>query len=125
MMKPILIAAALWLALSAASDPALARSGHGDGGHWRAGGQWHGAGQWHGGGWNGGPRWHGGGWGWGWNGGWGWGPGIGLGLGYGGWGFGATSVCEPVFRPVRVRTSRGWRWRDVYVGDRCYWVDRW
>jgi hypothetical protein len=132
LMKHVLIIAATALVLAlaplgGASDQAFARGGwHGGGGNWHGGGgNWHGGGGWHGGGrWHGGGGcWNCGGWGGGW--GWGWGPAIGLGLGYGAWGYGASRVCEPVFRNVRVHTSRGWRWRNVYVGDRCYWANGW
>ena len=144
MMKHVLITAATAFVLALAplgdtSDLALARSGgggHGGGGGWHGGGGggwlggggiwlgggWHGGGgRWHGGGWNGGC-WNCGGWGWG----WGWGaPALGLGLGYGAWGYGANRVCEPVYRAAKVRTSQGWRWRNIYVGDRCYWTNYW
>jgi len=151
MVKHTLVSAAAALVLSlgmvgATTGDALAqhRGGHGGymwprGGWHGGGGGWHGGGGgWHGGGWRGGG-WHGGGWnggGWnggcwncGWNGGWGWGWGpafgLGLGLGYGAgvWDNGATRVCRPVVRNVRVHTSHGWRWRNVVVGRRCFWVD--
>jgi len=135
MIKRVLMIVATAFVLSLAplasgAYDAFARGGdnrHGGGGNWHGGGgNWHGGG-WRGGGWRGGGCWNCGGWGlnnsWGW--GWGpaWGPSLGLGLGYGAWG--ASRVCEPVFRAVKVRTSRGWRWRDVYVGDRCFWANRW
>jgi hypothetical protein len=139
MIKHVLMIAATALVLAlgplGGTDEAFARGGgggnwHGGGGgnwHGGGGGNWHGGGgNWHGGGWRGGGCWNCG-WNGGWNGGWGWGwgvgPAFGLGLGYGAWG--ASRVCEPVFRAVKVRTSRGWRWRDVYVGDRCFWANNW
>lgn len=132
MFKHILISAAAALALvlgtlGATTETAYAQhwGGHGGGGMMWPRGGWHGGG----GGWNGG--WHGGGgcWNCGWNGGWGWGWGpafgLGLGLGYGAgvWDTGPSRVCQPVFRNVRVHTPSGWRWRSVFVGNRCYWVD--
>jgi hypothetical protein len=63
---------------------------------------WHGG--WHGGGW------HGGGWHGGWHRGWGWGPRFGVYPAYGAYAYGYG--C---WRPVRVFTPYGPRWRRTWV----------
>ncbi len=102
MIRKLALALAAVLALSLPMLPTSAsaqRGFHGGGFH----------GGWHGGGWHGG--WHGGGWGWG-------GLGLGLGLGayYGAYPYpyyyGGYYGC---YRPIRVATPWGPRWRRVWV----------
>jgi hypothetical protein len=130
--KTAVILAALTIAGAAASTDASAQARwHGGGGHvggfhgggamrWHggAGARWHGGwrgGHWRGGYWRGGywrgPYWRGG-WGWGW--GWPAAFGVGWGLGYYG-AYGYPYYYGSCYRPVRVWTHYGWRWRRVWV----------
>jgi hypothetical protein len=94
MLRKIMIALTVLIAVGALSNSADARPVfHGGGARWH-GGHWHG------------------GWGWG----WGWpaavGFGVGYGVGYYGYGYPYYGGC---WRAVRVGTPYGWRWRRVWV----------
>ena len=103
MLRKIMIALTVLIAVGALSGNASARAVfHGGGGHWHGGG-----GHWHGGG----GHWHGG-WGWGWP------AAVGFGLGYGAgyYGYGYPYYgYGGCYRTVRIGTPYGWRWRRVWV----------
>ena len=117
MLRKIMIALTVLVAVGALSDNANARWAgggrfHGGGAHWRGGGgHWHG----HGGHWHG-HRGH-------WHGGWGWpAAAVGFGLGYGAayygagyYGYGYPYYGSGCYRTVRVARPNGWRWRRVWV----------
>jgi hypothetical protein len=105
MLRKIMIALTVLVAIGALSDNANARMVGGGGGHWHGGG-----GHWHGGG----GHWHGGGWGWGWPAAVGFGLGYGAGY-YGGGYYGYGYPYGGCYRAVHVRTPYGWRWRRVWV----------
>jgi hypothetical protein len=93
MLRKLMIAGVAVAAIAAASVPTdvSARPWHGG---------WHGGGGWLGGGWHGG----------GWRRGWGWGPRFGV---YPA--FGAYAYGYGCWRPVRVFTPWGPRWRRTWV----------
>ena len=98
MLRNIMIALTVLVAVAALSDNANARARHWHGGHWHG---HHHHGHWHGGGWPAAAV----------------GFGLGTAVAYGAWGYpyyygGYYGGC---YRTVRVARPNGWRWRRVWV----------